>query len=95
MGLKTEISTNKKSWISYRAQFRTSGNLPNVFLVLHKSHNYFPFYLSIGNWGPLTLRVGSCRRYFEKLAVVVAELDLGATMKYEMPNYLKFDFDST
>ncbi|MBK7962986.1 MAG: hypothetical protein IPK04_18415 [Bdellovibrionales bacterium] len=36
--------------------FGHSGNLPNVFLVLHKSHNYFPFYLSIGNWGPLTLR---------------------------------------
>jgi hypothetical protein len=76
--------------------FGHSGNLPNVFFGLAQIAQLFSILFKHWKLGAIDIkRVGSCRRYFEKLAVVVAELDLGATMKYEMPNYLKFDFDST
>lgn len=70
------------------------GNLPNVFFGLAQIAQLITELFSFWNQGKGWIKaIGSKRRYFERLAVVIGELvlpDDGSQL-----NYLKFDFNSS
>jgi hypothetical protein len=87
---------NEQKNLGYNIEhnFGHSGNLPNVFFGLAQIAQLISIVFKHWRNGKEDIQiVGSSRRYFEKLAVLVGEILLPQT-HYDMPINLKFDFNT-